>query len=223
MWPSVPHGGIRKQGMQQTPLFCFPTQSNSHIIPALVEPNFSSLITKFEAGDRSSLDDLMPGVYAELRRLAERCMGRERVNHTLQPTALVHEAYMRMVGQRTVDWRNRAQLVAIAVQMMRRVLLDHAEACNANKRGGKLLRVTLTDASSLAPSGSVDLIDLDNALQQLSEVDSQQAAVVELRFFGGMNNDEIAEVLQTSSVTVQRRWASARLWLARCLAEARPQ
>jgi RNA polymerase sigma factor (TIGR02999 family) len=188
-----------------------------------MESDFSSLIAKFEAGDRSSLDDLMPGVYAELRRLAEHCMGRERVNHTLQPTALVHEAYMRMVGQRTVDWRNRAQLMAIAVQMMRRVLLDHAEACNANKRGGKLLRVTLTDGSSLAPSGSVDLIDLDNALQQLSEVDPQQAAVVELRFFGGMNNDEIAEVLQTSPVTVRRRWASARLWLARCLAEARPQ
>lgn len=188
-----------------------------------MEPDIQELVAKFEAGDRSSLDELIPAVYSELRRIAERFMGRERNNHTLQPTALVNEAYMRMVGQRSVDWRNRAQLLAIAVRMMRRVLLDHAATFHAGKRGGKLVRVTLTDASAIAPCGSVDLIDLDNAIQQLCEIDPQQAAVVELRFFGGLNNDEIAGVLETSAVTVRRRWASARLWLARRLVEERSQ
>ncbi len=183
-----------------------------------------TLVAGFTAGDRSCLNELMPAVYAELRRMAGHYMGRERSSHTLQPTALVHEAYLRMVGQRTVDWQNRAQLLAIAARMMRRVLLDHAAATNAAKRGGGMVRVTLTDNFSLGTSpGALELIALDNALQQLTEIDPQQAAVVELRFFGGMTEEEIADVLDISPATVRRRWASSRLWLARHLAQGKPQ
>jgi RNA polymerase sigma factor (TIGR02999 family) len=170
-------------------------------------------------GDRSSLNELMPAVYAELRRLAGRYMSRERSGHTLQATALLNEAYLRMAGQRKVDWHNRAQLLAVAAQMMRRVLLDHAAARHAAKRGGGLLRITLSDDFALVPSGAVDLIDLDRALGQLNEIDPQQVAVVELRFFGGMDDEEIGGVLKLSPATVRRRWASARLWLARRLGE----
>jgi RNA polymerase sigma-70 factor (ECF subfamily) len=186
-----------------------------------VEDHLSSLVTSFASGDRACLDDLMPAVYAELRKLAGSYMSRERAGHTLQPTALLHEAYIRMVGQRSIDWQNRAQLMAIAARMMRRVLLDHAAGRQAAKRGGGLVRITLTDDFALAPSGSVDLIDLDRALEQLTEIDPQQASVVELRFFGGMSDEEIGGAIEASPATVRRRWASARLWLARRLAESR--
>jgi RNA polymerase sigma factor (TIGR02999 family) len=176
-------------------------------------------VTRFAADERASLDELMPAVYAELHRLAGYYMAHEHAGHTLQTTDLLHEAYLRMAGQRTVDWRNRAHLLAMATRAMRRVLLDHAAAARAVKRGGELSRVTLTDEFALHDSGGVDLIDVDCALEQLKEIDPQQAAVVELRFFGGMSNEEIAEVLKTSPATVGRRWASARLWLARRLAE----
>jgi RNA polymerase sigma factor (TIGR02999 family) len=163
----------------------------------------------------------MPAVYTELHRLAAHYMAREHAGHTLQTTALLHEAYLRMAGQRTVDWRNRAHFLAMATRTMRRVLLDHAAAAHAAKRGGNLLRVTLSDDFALAQGGGVDLIDVDCALQRLSQIDAQQAAVVELKFFGGMSDDEIAVVLGTSPATVRRRWASARLWLARRLTEAK--
>jgi RNA polymerase sigma factor (TIGR02999 family) len=182
-----------------------------------VDPDIQKSREEDAVGGRSSLDELMPAVYAELRRLAKRYIVRERSGHTLQATALLHEAYLRMAGQRTVDWDNRAQLLAMAAQMMRRVLLDHAATRNAAKRGGGLARITLTDDFALVPAGPVDLIDLDHALRQLSEIDPQQVAVVELRFFGGMDDEEIAGVLKISPATVRRRWASARLWLARRL------
>lgn len=124
-----------------------------------------------------------------------------------------------MIGQRHVDWGNHVQLLAIAARMMRRVLLDHAASCHSAKRGGDFLRLTLTDDFALVPSGGVDLIDLDLGLKYLGEIDLQQASVVELRFFGGMTDEEIGEELDISPATVRRRWASARLWLARRLAE----
>lgn len=186
-----------------------------------MDPDFSGLLSKLDAGDRASLNECMPVVYAELRRLAGLYMVRERSNHTLQPTALVHEAYLRMVGQRSLDWENRAHVMAIGARMMRRVLLDHAASVNADKRGGQMMRITLSDAFSIARLGSVDLIDLDRSLKQLATIDPQQAAVVELRFFGGLTDMEIAAVLKVSEVTVRRRWASARLWLARQLAGGR--
>jgi RNA polymerase sigma factor (TIGR02999 family) len=183
-----------------------------------VEP--AELIAAFARGDRSAQDEVMAAAYDELRRMAGRFMAGERPGHTLQATALMHEAYLRVMGQHSVDWKNRAALLAIFARMMRRVLLDHVDGRRAAKRGGGLLRVTLTDECALASSGAVDLIDLDRALQLLHEIDPQQAEVVELRFFGGMNDEEIGSVLAISPATVRRRWASARLWLARALDEA---
>jgi len=169
------------------------------------------------------LDRRMPLLYADLRRLAQAYMRNERPEHTLQPTALVHEAYLRMAGQRTVDWSNRAQLLAVAARMMRRILLDHAALRSAAKRAGGAVRVTLAEDFGSTPAHEVDILDLNRALDALNQIDPLQAGVVELRFFGGLTNEEIAEVLSISPTTVRRRWASARLWLAHYLAaEATP-
>jgi RNA polymerase sigma-70 factor (ECF subfamily) len=164
---------------------------------------------------RGSLDGMMPVIYAELRKLAAAYLRAERPDHTLQPTALVHEAYLRMVSQHAVDWHNRAQLLAIAARMMRRILLDYADARNTEKRGGGLERLSLVEDLALSDTGIIDLVEFDEALVRLGAIDAQQAAVVELRFFAGLENQEIAEVLGLSPATVRRRWSSARLWLAR--------
>ena len=189
-------------------------------LPSLVsvDNDFSRFVAKFETGDRSSLDETMAVVYAELRRMAGHYMSGERPGHTLQATALLHEAYLRVVCQHSVEWTNRVELLAIFARMMRRVLLDHIDSRQAAKRGGGLVRITLTDQCALDASGSIDLFDLDRALRRLQEIDSQQAEMVELRFFGGMNDEEIGSVLAISPATVRRRWASARLWLAHSLA-----
>ncbi len=179
---------------------------------------FRDLAGDVQAGNRSVLDEMMPAVYAELRRLADSYMQRERQEHTLQPTALVHEAYLRMAGQRTVDWHNRAQLLAIAARMMRRILLDHAALRNAAKRAGNAVRVDLRDDLAADCPAAVDVLELDRALDRLGAIDPQQASIVELRFYGGLKNEEIAEVLRISTTTVRRRWSSARLWLVRELA-----
>ncbi len=165
------------------------------------------------------LDQMMPAMYADLRRLARSYMKRERREHTLQPTALVHEAYLRLIGQRSVDWHNRAQLLAVAARMMRRILLDHAARYGAAKRGGGAVRLDLSADLCPDPAGQADVFDIDRALDKLSRIDPQQAEVVELRFFGGLTNEEIAEALEMSPATVRRRWASARLWLGRHLME----
>ncbi len=178
---------------------------------------FSSFTAGLATSNRAVLDEMMPAVYAELRDLAERFLQRERSDHTLQPTALVHEAYLRMAGQRTVDWRNRAQLLAIGARMMRRILIDHAAARNAAKRAGNAVHVTLTDVLEPARECAFDVLDVDRALVRLSELDAEQGSIVELRFFGGLKNEEIAEALGVSETTVRRRWASARLWLVRQL------
>jgi RNA polymerase sigma factor (TIGR02999 family) len=172
----------------------------------------SSFVVGGDTSNRAVLDEMMPKIYAELRKLAQSYMKSERREHTLQPTALVHEAYLRMVDQRTVEWHNRAQLLGIAARMMRRILLDHAAARHAVKRDAE--RVTLTDVPGLDLAGAVDVLDLDRALRRLSEIDAQQADIVELRFFGGLTNEEISELLGISPTTARRRWSSARLWLA---------
>jgi RNA polymerase sigma-70 factor (ECF subfamily) len=184
-----------------------------------VGTDFRAFIADFKGGNRALLDEIMPTVYAELRKLAQSYMRQERPENTLQPTALVHEAYLRMAGQRTVDWRNRAQLLAIAARMMRRILMDHAALHQAAKRAGGAVRVTLEDSLLPDPGAGVDFLEVDRALERLSEIDPQQASVVELRFFGGLKNEEIAEVLRMSPTSVRRRWSSARLWLARHLKE----
>jgi RNA polymerase sigma-70 factor (ECF subfamily) len=159
---------------------------------------------------------LTTALYGELRRLAAGYLRREREGHTLQPTALVHEAYMRLLDQRQLVWQNRAQVLGIAAQLMRRVLVDHARARGRVKRAGLLTRVTF-DGVDIAAERGVDLVALDDALRELARVDGQLSKIVELRYFGGLTVEEVAEVLETSPRSVDRAWATARAWLRRRL------
>jgi len=163
--------------------------------------------------DKLGLDDMLPVVYEELHHLASGYLNREATGHTLQPTALVNEAYLRLVDQRRVDWRNRAQFLGLAASMMRRILVNHARDRSAQKRGGAARQVSLSLLE--APSGrpDVDLIALEDALGRLAAQDERKSRVVELKFFGGLTTEEIAEVLQTSGATVEREWSFARAWL----------
>jgi RNA polymerase sigma factor (TIGR02999 family) len=174
------------------------------------------LLIAWNAGDHSAVERLMPLVYAELRDIAERQFRRERAGHTLQPTAVVHEAYFRLVDQTRVTWKNRGHFFSIAAQAMRRILIDHARARKAEKRGGREERVTLdVGIASPEPADDVNLLALDEALVRLKELDEPQARIVELRFFGGLSIDETAEVLETSASSVKREFRSARAWLFR--------
>jgi RNA polymerase sigma-70 factor, ECF subfamily len=173
-------------------------------------------------GDRQSLDSLLPIVYQELRRLAASYLRRERPGQTLQPTALVHEAYMRLMKDRPDRWQNRAHFCAIAAHSMRQVLIERARARGAIKRGGGGPRITLDDALVAGGERSIDLLALDQALERLAAMDPEQARLVELRFFGGLTVEETAEALDMSPATVKRHWTVARAWLAREL-EGSPQ
>lgn len=179
----------------------------------------TELLIAYSKGDPAALDALMPLVYGELRRIAARYLAGERRDHTLQPTALVHEGYLRLVNQRAVDWRSRAQFYGLAAQMMRRILINHAVARRAEKRGGGGDRIPLDDACG--PSAGVpdlDLLALDEALSELAAHDEEKARLVEMKFFGGMTTREIAEVTGRSTATVEREWAFARGWLYRRVA-----
>jgi RNA polymerase sigma factor (TIGR02999 family) len=158
---------------------------------------------------------MLPFVYAELRQIAARALQSERDDHTLQPTALVHEAYLRMVGGENVPWQNRAHFLGCASRVMRNILVDHARARRAGKRGGGDARVTLTEALGLAHARDVDLVALDDALTALAETDEQKCRIVELRYFGGLSEVEVAEVLGVSERTVRRGWTMAKAWLKR--------
>jgi RNA polymerase sigma-70 factor, ECF subfamily len=160
---------------------------------------------------------MVPLVYEELRRLAHSYLRRERSDHTLQPTALVHEAYVRLAAQHNLDWENRVQVMALAASMMRRVLLDYADARKAAKRPASEVRIPISDALSQT-SGHVDFVDLNSALDDLSRLDERQARAVEMRFFGGMSIDEIAGAMAISTATVERELRTARVWLLRRLA-----
>ena len=166
------------------------------------------------AGEQA-LSDWMSVLYSELRRLASYYLQRERGNHTLQATALVHEAYLRLVDQRQVHWENRNQAMGIAAQVMRRVLLDYSRSHEAEKRGGKVNKVYLEEASIISKTRPADVVALDDALTKLAELDPEQARLVELRFFGGLSIEETAGVLETSPATVKRNWSVAKAWLAR--------
>ena len=172
-------------------------------------------------GDRQSLDSLLPVVYQELRRLAAAYIRNEKPGQTLQPTALVHEAYLRLMKDRPERWQNRAHFCAIAAHSMRQILIERARARNAQKRWGDKARVTLDEALVRGGEQSVDLLALDSALERLTALDPEQARIVELRFFGGLTVEETAEQLGVSPATVKRHWTVARAWLAREL-ESRP-
>jgi RNA polymerase sigma factor (TIGR02999 family) len=170
-------------------------------------------------GDQAALERLMPLVYSQLRRLASNYLRRERVGHTLQPTALVNEAYLKLIDQKNAKWQNRAQFFGISAQLMRRILVDHARQRQAVKRGGSdQQRLSITSAQAdVIHQPEIDLLALNEALDELAQMDPQQSRIVELKFFGGLSIDETAEVLGISHATVERDWKSARAWLRRQL------
>ena len=173
------------------------------------------LLVGWSGGDRAAFDQLLPLVYDELRKVAARRLRHERANHTLQPTALVHEAYVKLIDQDRVQWRNRAHFFAIASRLMRRILVDHARAHGAAKRGGGDPMVSLDDAGDVAREQDVSLLALDDAVAQLETLDPQQAKIVELRYFGGLTIEEVAAVVGVSPATVGREWNVAKAWLYR--------
>jgi RNA polymerase sigma factor (TIGR02999 family) len=178
----------------------------------------TQLLIDWGKGDQAALERLMPLVYSELRRLASNYLRRERVEHTLQPTALVNEAYLKLVDQRDAKWQNRAHFFGISAQLMRRILVDHARQHQALKRGGSgQQRISITSAEKVARQSEVDLLALNEALDELGKMDPQQGRIVELKFFGGLSIEEIAEVLGIGHATVERDWKLARAWLRRQL------
>lgn len=181
----------------------------------------TELLVRWRDGDREALDSLMPLVYGELRRLARHYLRQERSDHTLQSTALVHEAYMRLAGQSPPQWQNRAHFFGIAAHVMRQILVEHARAHVAAKRGGKnACKLTLDAALEIQQKTDVDVIALDDALNRLAELDPQQSRIVELRFFAGLTIEDTAEVLGIAPATVKRDWTSARAWLHREIARS---
>jgi len=173
------------------------------------------LLVQWNGGNRAALDALLPLVYSELRKLARNYMMSEKPGHTLEPTALVHEAYLRLVDQNRVSWQNRAHFFGVAANIIRRILVDHARARHRIKRGCSELKVTWTEELKVPDQAGVDLVALDDALKTLSDLDPQQGRVVELRFFGGLSIEETASVLNISPATVKREWSTARVWLYR--------
>ena len=191
-------------------------------IPVQPEPSHdvTQILKDWSAGREEAAARLMPLVYEELRRLAREYLRHERGDHTLQATSLVHEAYLKLIDQKRVDWKNRAHFCGVAAQLMRRVLLDHARGHQAEKRGGKLEKLYLDETRELAQARAPDLVQLDDALQSFAATYPREAEVVELKFFGGLAAKEIGEVLKVSSKTVLRDWNFAKAWLCRELSES---
>ena len=177
--------------------------------------NVTQLLVQWSKGDREALEALVPLVYEELRRVARYYLRQEKQNHTLSSTALVHEAYLRLVSQKEVTWQNRAHFFGVAAQMMRRILVDHARRYAYAKRGGGALTLALDEVVATPQRRAIDLVALDDALDSLAKLDQRQSRMVELRFFGGLSIEETSEVLGVSTPTVKREWASARAWLFR--------
>jgi len=189
-----------------------PTQTSD---PLHSPGEVTRLLREWSDGDGSALDRLLPIVYAELHRVADKYVRRERAGHTLQATALINEAYLRLVGAQNIQWQNREQFFGIAANLMRRVLVDHARISNAVKRGGSPQKLPLDEATLVIQQRDEDLLLLDQALNRLAEVDSQGCRIVELRYFAGLTIEETAKVLELSPTTVKREWAAARAFLHR--------
>jgi RNA polymerase sigma-70 factor, ECF subfamily len=180
----------------------------------LVSPHrVTQLLAEWSNGDSAALTELTPLVYEELRRIARRHMGGQRPDHTLQTTALVNEAYLRLADQTNPSWQSRAHFFAVAARAMRQIVVDYARSYQTQKRGGGALKVELDEAAIVSPEQSQEIVDLHEALERLAALDSRKAQVVELKYFGGLNYDEMAEVLKISRVTVRRDWEFAKLWL----------
>ena len=179
--------------------------------------NITQLLDDYRSGDRAALERLLPQVYDQLHRIAAKYMARENQRHTLQPTALVHEAFLRLVDGAEVNWQNRAHFFAVAANLMRRILVDHAKAKRAKKRGGGGIHVSFDEKLHVAgeDANEPDVLALDAALKKLAKVDERQARVVELRYFAGLGIEEVADALQASPATIKRDWAAAKLWLYR--------
>ena len=190
--------------------------------PPRQEHEITQLLAAWREGNQAALDELYPLVYDELHRLARRYMSKERRGHTLQTTALINEAYVRLVDQRNVQWANRSHFFAISAQIMRRILIDHARRHAYAKRGGGARPVSLDETATMAQNDFSEFLRLDEALKSLAELDPRRSQVVELRYFGGLNNEEIAGVLKISENTVIRDWNMARAWLHRQLAGSAP-
>jgi RNA polymerase sigma-70 factor (ECF subfamily) len=177
--------------------------------------DITQILQEVSGGNREAPARLMPLIYDELRRLADYYLRRERPDHTLQPTALVHEAYLKLIDQTRVDWQNRAHFFGVAAQLMRRILVDHARRHRASKRGGFQQKLTLDEAVDYSQTRDVDLVKLDDALTALAKFDARQSRIVELRFFGGLTIEETAEALGISPATVKVDWSMAKAWLRR--------
>lgn len=186
-------------------------------MPAKLSSPITCLLLRWREGDSAALEELMPLVYDELRRLARSYLRKERNSHTLQSTALVHEAYLRLKGENLPEWQNRAHFFGIAARIMREILVQHARGRNAAKRGGGDCRLSLDGAVAFSHQSDVDLLELDRALSELAKFDEQQSRIVELRFFSGLSIEDTSEVLGISPATVKRDWVTARAWLYRAM------
>jgi RNA polymerase sigma factor (TIGR02999 family) len=177
--------------------------------------NVTMLLKQLSSGNKNAVAELVPLLYDELRRMASHYLQRERPGHTLQATALVHEAYLRLVDQKDVEWQNRSHFFGVAAQQMRRILVDHARAHHAAKRGGPFPKISLDEALGIPERRTGDLLELDEALTHLASIDAQQVRIIELRFFAGLTVEETAELLDISPATVKREWTTAKAWLSR--------
>jgi len=181
----------------------------------LSTPGLTELLSDWQQGDQSALNKLTPLVYDELRRIAHRYVQRENYGHTLETTALVNEAYLRLAGQKKIDWQNRSHFFAFTAQVMRHILIDHARRRHYVKHGGNVQRVSLAEAEAMSQERARELVAMDEALDELAQFDPRKSRVVELRYFGGLDLEETAEVLEVSIMTVRRDWRAAKAWLYR--------
>ena len=187
-------------------------------MPATPQP-VTELLARWSQGDATARDALVPLVYDELRKIARRCLAGQRSSHTLQPTALVHEAYLRLAGRDSIVWTDRIHFFAMAAQIMRQILVDHARKRKTAKRGGDTITVVVDDVSATSQQPSIDVLALDDALKRLATLDPRQSQIVELRFFGGLSIEKTAEVVKVSPATAKRDWTTARLWLHQAMSD----
>ena len=190
----------------------------NRVSTTMTEKPITQILIELKKGEAAALDELLPLVYGELRRLANIYLRRERADHTLQPTALVHEAYLRLVGQKSIEWENRAHFFGVSARLMREILIEHARARGRQKRGGEFkTMIAFDDAVSFRSETQIDVVAIDEALSKLEKLDERQARIVEMKFFCGMTIEEIAEVLNISPATVKREWSTAKLLLYKML------